>query len=332
MLIQQTFSWASVNWPSSSPATEYTVFQIYPGTTPTVVVTPNTNSVTLSFDDSQSIAYQVRPSAAGPIYGPEASVIVIGYVPCRAWLRQSIRLTLADRVDVDTSIAATWPDDEINNNILESINEFNILFPYEKDTVIPLAGPTIENGITVGVRNYPLPLDFYTLNTVEYVTPDGKLNLYLKEKPWKGGETTATSYLGYPKLGILLSPLAGRYFPGHYEVWENQIWVDFDPPGNGDVLKVRYKGKRPLPMNDGDILSFTPEDLNIISLGAQMKCALRLEVQDARLSRWRGKEDGVGNRADMPTLKHWIEIKKLYDQRVNDRRELRPKVRRLVRR
>ncbi len=338
MQISQLLSWPATNWPTaSSPAAQYTVFQIYPGTIPTVVSglsqVSGSTSATLTYDDSQNLAFQVRPSSGvlpSQTYGPEAAVFVVGYVPCRAWLRQHVRAALSDRAD---TVGATlnWPDDELNGYIQDALIELNILFPVEEDTTVTLLPPQIVGGISQGVRNYAMPTDFYRIKSVEYITVDGKLHLYLKEKPFRGGESTATSYIGYPKLGILLQPLAGRYFPGHYEVYENTLQLDWDPAGDGDSLHVKYLAKRPFPANDGDLMSVTPEDIALLSLRVQMSCWLRTESQDTRLSRWRtAKEDGKRN--DMPTVLHSDVIKRLYNEMVHDRRELRPRSYRLVRR
>ena len=330
MLIEQTITWPAVNWPTTSPATEYGVYQVYP-TGPTLLQTVSAPSATLSFDDSLSLAFQVRPTN-GTNIGPECFVYVSNYVPCRAWLRQKIRIAIADRLDLTTSSTPNWPDDELNTYIGEGLTELNLFFPLESDTVITLTAPILINGVTSGVRDYTLPPDYLQIKTVEYITPDGKLHLYLKEKPWRGGESTATSYLGYPKLGILISPLAGRYFPGHFDIFENGIHLDWDPVGDGDYLKVRYFSKRPQPVNDADVMQVLLEDMELMSLYAQMKCWMRVEAQDTRLSRWRSKEDG-GKRDDMPTVRHSSVIRSLYQERINDRREQRPRTAlRLVRR
>lgn len=333
MQISQTISWPASNWPSTSAATQYTVLQIYPTISQPVVQTVNnTTSASLSYDDAQAFVFQVRPSSGaspgGLTYGPEILAIATQYVPCRAYIRQEVRKALADRADT-VGANVVWTDDEINGYIRDALVEFNIMFPTEEDTTIMLVGAPLVGG--QGQRNYPLPTDLYYIRTVEYVTTDGKLHLYLKEKPFRGGESTATSYLGYPKLGILLSPLAGRYYPGHYSMYEQQIWIDWDPAGDGDYLHIQYGGKRPLPTSDADMLSLNQEDITLISLRTQMSCWLRIEGNDTRLSRWRTREDG-GSRGDMPTVKMSSEIQRLYNQMVMDRRELRPKVRRLMRR
>jgi hypothetical protein len=333
MLISQLFSWPAVNWPSTSTASQYTVIQLYPTPQNNIATFSGATSYMLSFDESVPAIYQVRPTSGSEpslTYGPEAAVFVVGYVPCRAWLRQKIRMALSDRTDtVGTTI--NWPDSELNEYITEGINELNVLFPVEADTTISMLPPTIIGGQQVGTRDYTLPADYYSVFSVGYNTADGRLKMWLREKPFKGGESSATSILGYPKLGIMLSPQSGRFYPGHYEIYKGALHLDFDPAGDGDTVYIHYSGRRALPMGDADILALTPEDMELVSLRTQMKSWLRVESQDTRLSRWRTREDG-SKRDDMPTLKHSDVIKKLYNELVNDRRELRPRVFRLVRR
>ena len=328
MLITQTISWPAVNWPSNATATQYTVLQVYLNTAVTnvVITSVTTTSAEVTYDDTIPVIFQIRPTSGSDpttlTYGPECAVVVNGYVPCRAYLRQTIRQAIADQSNA-SGVTLNWSDDELNSNIQQALSELNILFPLESHTTITLV---------TSQRQYDLPTDFYLVKTCEYVTVDGKLHLYLKEKPFVGGESTATSYIGYPKLGILLSPLAGRFYPGHYDVYQNQLNLDWDAAGDGDVLNIRYAARRVFPIDDSSLMTgSSPEDLNLLSLRAQMLCWLRVEGQDARLSRWRTRDDG-SQRADLPTLKHSMVIKQLYNELVNDRKELRPRVKRLVRR
>lgn len=333
--ITQTISWPTANWPTNSAAaSQYTVFQVYPGLT-TALQDVTTTSATLSFDDSANLAFQIRPSSGvhgASALGPETMVYVVNTVLCRAWLRQKVRVALADRAD-QANATENWPDDELNQYINEAIGELNVLFPYEAApatiTLLPPITDTHSN--TVGVRNYTPPSDFYLVRSLQYSDSQGRLQLFLKEKPWRGGETTATSYLGYPKLGIMLTPIQGRYYPGHYYLFNGQIWLDWDPAGDGDYLTLNYLGQRALPTNDADILNITLQDAELLSLYTQFKAWLRVESSDVRLSRWRTKDDG-GSRSDMPTVKQSAMIRSIYQERVNDRREQRPKIRRLVRR
>jgi hypothetical protein len=321
MQISQLLSWPQTNWPGASIATQYTVLQMYPGE-PTEVTTVPANSALLSFDDSAPLVFQVRPSSGTSpslTYGPETLTYVNQFVPCRAYIRQLVRNVLADRSDTaDTT--PVWPDDEINSYVYDSMVELNNLFPVDRDSEYPLV---------TRQRNYPLPDDFYLIRTAEYVSLEGRLRLYLKEKPWKGGESTATSYLGYPKLGILISPLAGRFYPGHFYIYEDQIWLDWDPYSSADdQLHLRYAGKRTLPVGDADVLELTQEDILLVSLRTQLFCWLRVESADARLSRWTTDK----KRDDMPTVKMSADIQKLYNGAVIDRKERRPSVKRLMRR
>lgn len=332
MIITQSFSWPITLWPTTTASSQYAIFQVYPVgvSNPIQVVTGTT--VTLSFDDTINQVYQIR-ATDGTLYGPEITAIPIGYVPCRAYIRQKIRFALSDQALTSSSLL-NWTDDEINIYIAEALNELSLLFPYQSDTTITLLSPAVIGGSTVGVRAYTLPDDCFKLKTVEYITQDGRVHLYLREKPFRGGESTATTYLGYPKLGIMLSPLAGRFYPGHYDQYEGQVFLDWDPAGDGDYLHIRYSARYPLIQDDSSVLtSVKPEDLELLSLYAQMKCWLRVEGQDTRLSRWRSREDaGGGARDALPTQKMSTMIKMLYDQRLIDRRELRVRTLRLVRR
>lgn len=336
MLITQNISWPTTNWPLGTPANQYTILQVYP--VPLIInqtVTGGGTQATLTYDDTLAYVFQVRPSsgtAPSLTYGAEVATLVINYVPCRAWLRQSIRMALSDRTDTGNAASVNWPDDEINKYITEGMNELNLMFPIESSTKIMLLPSSSDtSGHQVGTRTYPLPADFYLARSVEYVTTDEKFHLFLKEKPWRGGETTAQSVMAYPKLGIWMPPQTGRFFPGHYFTYQGQLNLDWDPVGDGDYINLSYMAKRPIPVNDADLLSVQPEDMELLSLYSQMKCWLRVEGQDTRLSRWRSKDDG-SRRDDLPTIKHSMIIKQLYNERVNDRRELRPRVRRLVRR
>jgi hypothetical protein len=331
MLISQTFSWPSANWPASSPSAQYAVFQTYPPPvgTPTPLQTVLTTSAELAYDDTVPQVYQIRPTD-GTLYGPEVTAFVIGVVQCRAYIRQDVRFAIADQANA-TGITVNWTDSEINGYIHQGINELSVLFPKDADTTISMLPPSIVNGMSVGTRQYALPTDCYSIRSIEYVDTTGRLHLYLKEKPFRGGESTATTYLGYPKLGIMLQPLAGRFYPGHYDQYEGSLFLDWDPSGDGDYVHIRYAARYPLPTDDATILPVQPEDIELISLYAQMKCWLRVESQDSRLSRWRTRDDG-GRRDDLPTVKMSMVIKSLYDQRVNERHELRVRPLRLVRR
>jgi hypothetical protein len=324
MLISNLLNWPLVNWPGTSTAAQYSVFQMYPGN-PIEIVVVQTNSALLSYDDILPVVFQVRPSSGTnptETYGPEVMTFVNGFVPCRAYVRQLTRKALADRAD-RAGVNLAWPDDELDSYIYNSIVELNQLFPVEKD---------FEIQMVTNQRVYPLPSDLLYISTVEFVSLEGNLHLYLKEKPWRGGESTATTYLGYPKLGLLNSPQTGRFYPGHYYLYEQNLHIDWDPMTTADTqLKLHYKGQRVLPVGDADILQLTEEDVTLVALRTQVFAWLRIEGSDVRLSRWRTKDDG-GSRSDLPTVKMSAEIQKLYNGAIIDRKERRPKVLRLVRR
>jgi hypothetical protein len=335
MQITQTFSWQATNWPTTtSPATQYSVFAIYPATTPIVVATVTTTSVTMTFDDSVPQAWQIRPSQTindVTTYGPELTVFTIGVVPCRAWLRANVRIALSDRTDQATNTKPTWPDDELNTYIQEMINEFSLLFPLDASTTIQLLPPTIVNGVTQGTRSYPLPSNYYKIRQVEYIGVDQIQHLFLKYKPFIGGESTAMDYVGYPKLGILVVPVRGRYYAGNYDLFQGNIILDFDPVGTTDSLSLTYWAMHLIPQNDGDILDLLPQDLSIVSLGVQLKAWTSFLGQDTELSRWRDREDG-SRRDDLPTIKQIAFMRTEYQNRIELRRQRMGRTFRLQRR
>src|SRR4029077_365955 len=323
MLVSQPLSWPTTNLPDPTvAASQYTVYQVFPGS-PTIVATETTNNTLLSYDDTASLIYQIRPSQGRQddntlVVGASILSYVVGYIPCGGWLRQKIRKALADRGDNTQNTTLAWPDDEINEFIQEAMIEIGKLFPQERAITINLLGPTIDShNNMVGVKNYALPSDFLFIQSVEYVTAGGHLHYFLRDKPWRGGESTATSFYGYPKLGMLFSPtmMAGRIFPGHFQIYEKELQLDWDPCGDREYLNVNYLGVYTLPTDDITPLNCSAADLELFNLYAQLKCWLRVEGQDASISRWRGLPDG-SQRDGLPTVKHSTIVKNLYNERI----------------
>jgi len=319
MQITQLLAWPVVNWPGTAAATQYTVTRMYP--TEQHVTDVATNSASISYDEAASLVFQIRPTSGtypALTYGPEVLTYVNQYVACRAYIRQLVRKSLGDRSD-KVKGSVLWPDDEIDSYIARAIVELNQLFPVEKSTTITLIQ---------GQRNYPVPSDFAYARSVEFVSNAGNLHLYLKEKPFRGGESTATSYVGYSKLGAIASPLTGRFYPGHYYVYEQELWIDFDPTSSTNTITIKYAGNRPLPVSDAEVLAFEQPDIELVSLRTQVFCWLRIESSDVKISRWTEEK----KRDDLPTARMSTEIQKMYNGAVIDRKEKRPVVRRLVRR
>src|SRR5467141_4088457 len=174
MQITQLLNWPAVNWPGNSAAAQYSIFRMYPGI-PIELTTTNTNSASISYDDTAPIVFQIRPSSGTnptETYGPEATTFVNGFVPCRAYIRQFCRKALADRAD-KAGVNVTWPDDELDTYIYNSITELNQLFPIELDETIPLV---------TRQRDYTMPDNLLYVRNVEYISLMGNLHLYLKEK------------------------------------------------------------------------------------------------------------------------------------------------------
>lgn len=319
MIVTQTIAWNAQKWPGTANAAEYAVFL---GSSTTAVTTSTTNSASVSYEDTQVNVFLVRPTD-GTNYGPYESIIVgSGQSPCRAWIRSHVRKRVTDRADTANSTLLVM-DDEINDFIAQALRDYSLRFPMEKDTTLTL----IAGGFPAGARDYQLPADCREIISARYTSFNGLLQLWLKQLPFKGGETTSGTLVGYPKLGVLVPPTGGRFYGGHFDIWEGSIHLDFDPRGNGDQIYIRYKAEIPDILDDVTLLPVKSEDIELLALFTESKVWELIEGKDVRLSRW--KENG--RRDDLPTEKMSVRIRKIYDLKIQERLTLRPRHLRLVR-
>lgn len=319
MLITQAISWPVVNWPTDSvPAGQYAIF-INAASSPSMTIANTT--ATVSYDDTGTTIFLIRPTD-GTHYGPAQSLILgNGRSSTRAWLRSYVRKRLSDRID-EQKDTNTMLDDELNDYIAQAWRDYTQRFPTQSDTTITLVAGTCD---------YTLPTDFLTSVSVCYQGTENRFKQYLVEMPFKGGESTATSFTGYPKLGIMTIPSFGRIYGGHYDIWEGSIHLDFMPYGSGDSLVIRYKARPAAIVDDVTTIPIVDEDLDLLALYVESKVWQVVEGRDASLSRWRTKDDG-GKRDDMPTKKMSDDLMASYLRAINERLSLKPKTYRLVRR
>lgn len=316
MIITQSISWQPVNWPdSATTASQYAIF-LDTAITPLVTVSGSATSTVVTYNDTDpGHVYLIRPTD-GTNYGPAQSVVIANQpLNNRAYIRQAVRKSISDRQDTTDQTTLTFSDDELNDMIVEAVLNYSMHFPVEASRVIPL----VAGGEMAGARTYALPSDYQKVLRVKYTYPDTVFQYWLKELPYKGGETSAQSYFGYPKMGILFNPIGGRFFPGHYSVYQNQLTIDFDPTGEGDTLSVEYLGNRPIPTDDVSDIGTPNSDIQMILLRVEASAWLMLEGKDVRLSRWRSKDDG-GRRDDLPTDKMSTRLFNAYNQWVKERK------------
>lgn len=327
MIVTTNLIWQSVNWPSSAAAIQYAIF-VGSNSTPAYTTTNSATETTVSYDDAlPGTVFVIRPTD-GTNYGPSQTVVIANSpLNNRAWVRSYLRKKISDRVDQTAGQIPTVTDDELNDYINDALRNYSLQFPVEKDYTITL----VAGGELAGARDYALPTDFQKMVQVRYNQANSHLQMYLKEASFKGGETTATSWVGYPKLGILQPPIGGRYYPGHYDIYENAIHIDFDPLGNGDTLSLRYEGSYAYPLDDLTTLPTPETDLEMICLYAEAKTWLEIEAKDVLLSRW-PDANHKGRRDDMPTERYSTRLFNAWQQLVKDRRTLRPRQFRLERR
>jgi hypothetical protein len=325
MLVTRIITWQAVSWPLADAATRYQVFEN--GVTQVADVS-DALTASVTYDDSlPGVVYIIRPTD-GSDFGPSQAIVFANQpLNNRAWLRSYVRKAMSDRIDDGKENTPTLSDDELNEYINDAIRNYSVEFPLERDYTITL----LAGGELAGARDYQLPTDCQKVIQARYNQANSHLELYLKEASFKGGETTATSWIGYPKLGIIQPPIGGRYYPGHFDVYENRLHLDFDPLGNGDTLSIRYLANYPYPTDDLSAITIPTNDIEMLTLYVEGKAWLAIEGKDVRLSRWRTKDDG-GRRDDMPTEKMSTRMFNAWNVWLNQRRSIRPKVYRLVRR
>lgn len=333
MQVLETISWQpQIDWPAPTQdhagALNYAVYKAPDMSTIVASVTDGSTSVAVTYDDSQPATFIIRPvdNVSAPTQFGPSQAVVFGYVLNRAWFRSHIRKSMSDRGD-EADATITLTDDELNGFINEAIRDYSIRFPTQKDTTIPVN----MTGDPKTDRNYDLPDGCYEVISVRYSRATGHMDMFLKQMPYKGGETMSTNWVGYAKFGVWQSPLGGRYFPGNYYVWEKQLWLDFDPTDPSDLIYINYKALYPLPTDDITVIPIPEEHVELVTLYAEAKAWLAVESKDVRLSRWRTREDG-GSRKDMPTEVMSNRMFNAYKQKVNELRTLRTRPLRLVRR
>ncbi len=327
MIITTSVSWQSVPFMGADASDQYAVF-VNAGATPSYTTSGGITSTDVQIEDTDpGTVFIIRPTD-GVNYGPSQTVVIASQpLNNRAWIRDQIRKRIADRVDLGVQATPTVIDDEINAYLNDAIREYSMHFPIEREYPITL----LAGGQIGTARDYQLPDDFYKVILVRYNQVGTNYELYLRESSFKGGETTATSWSGYPKLGIIQSPLGGRFYPGHYDIWENALHVDFDPLGNGDTMTVRYWALHRYPTSDVAVLDVPEVDIEMIMKRTEASAWLEIESKDVRLSRWRTKDDG-SRRDDMPTEKMSTRLFNAWNQWVAQRRSMRPQSFKLVRR
>lgn len=328
MQISTLIQWQVVKWPNATTnAAQYAIFQDA-ATMPVTVVSGGATSTLVSYDEAASgTVFTIRPTdgaAPTPLYGPPQTVVFANQpLNHRAWVRSRVRKSMADRTDQAAGTIPTVSDDELNDYLNDAIRNYSQHFPLEKSLAIPLEDM---------LRDYPLPGDWQRAATVRYDFNDGtNTQQYLKEEPFKGGESGPTSWTGMTKLGIVTMPFSGRYYAGHYDVWDNKLHLDFDPTGNSGVLTIRYKGDHLYPTSDLQVLDVPNQDIELLLLYIEAIAWREIEGKDVRLSRWERGQSGNAKRDDLPTEKMSTRLFNAWNQAIRTRLSLRPKSYRLVR-
>jgi len=289
-----------LDWEAVSGAVSYRIsFADATGTGETVVTTTTSTYYDAAVDELIDKAFFVR-SYDGTYYG--TPVVIPYYAPLtRTKVRNMIREEFQDK----DSTAYTWEDAELNQYIEAAIDKYAIHFPLKKELTLTTS---------LNVKTYKIYDTVVAVNRVEYIDDDN-ISRYLLYKPWKGGEELIADNDSYWKLGVYRNgPSRTRQFLGHYDFSKGNLLLDFNPSAN-ESLVVRYASYYVKPRFDAVQLDIPEHDIELIVLYACGKAAVRVEKQDATLSRW----DETGRRDDNPLIKLSTRYFNAFDQGVKDR-------------
>lgn len=253
-----------------------------------------------SIDELSDVVYMVR-AYNGASYGPPTTIIYKAPTTLSS-MRTKLRIMLNDNRATGTP---KFADTELNMYIQQSIDNYSALFPKTK---------LISVALTNGVHTYGLPSDIQRATEVYYLDATGN-KFYLKDKPYKSGETVLEDVSGLYKLGVERVPSSTRYYNGHYSIYNGYITIDFSPESS-TYLHVHYDGKYQLPVVDGVRIDIPIEDEELTLLYAAGLATVRVLGQDANLQRW---DQSSGRRDDNPLTQPYNSYMKQYQERIKDR-------------
>lgn len=209
-------------------------------------------------------------------------------------------------VELRDSTSRRWARTEIIQYIQDAIRDYTKLFPKTR---------TLEIDLTEDVREYTLPPQVITVQRVEYVNSDSN-SYFLKYLPWAAGQSDISSATSsYWKLGVVLvMGSASREYCGHYDVRDDVLSIDFDPDPD-ESLKIRCTWRFTIPPFEAAKLDVPEEDLELLKLYSCGKAMVRIEMQDANLSRWTEGQ----RRDDNPVVPSANRYFNAYNQMVKDK-------------
>lgn len=285
-----------LTWEAVDGAVSYLVQAVNAtGGTDTLGETTETSFSTL-IDENADHVFLVR-AYDGIYYGPALQI---------AYRRRRTLQDIRDMVKSELKAPpGRWQDTELDQYIREAISDYSLHFPRPQDLTVKLRG---------GVRDYQMPQNTVTVQRVEYITASGS-TVYLKYRPWQPGESQVPSVSDIWKLGVTATSASrGRQRLGHYDYRDGRLQIDFDP-SSGDLLRVRYTARYPLPSVPAAHVDVPESDHELLVLYACGKASAQVELLSANLDRWREERRRDDNPLVDPTNRYF----NAYRQKLRER-------------
>jgi len=306
-----------LSWESVDGALSYQITQLDGEGVESELATTTDCAYTATIDDGADAVFLIRAFDGANYDSP--LTIVYSHTPTLTDLRARVRRDLRDLgTGVAPNLKFKWTDDEIDGYLRDAIGDYGEHFPKPGSL-------TIE--CVAGHKTYRLPAEVRGLDSVEYVAEAGNA-LYLTHRPFRGGESTGSGGAHpYWKLGISSEVYRRtRRHTGSYDFRDGAIELDFSP-ALGASLRVEYRGRYLSPPNGFVRLDVPVDDHELLVLYACGKATVRVEGQDANLSRW---DETTGRRDDNPLTPLTNRYFNAYNQKIKERQS-RPRVLRVTR-
>jgi hypothetical protein len=173
----------------------------------------------------------------------------------RAELRARIRAELND-----AGATALWPDERLNQWIVEGLRDFGRHAGLQKSQTI---------ASVAGQAGYPLAADVLQVARVEH--PSGRFRV---PAPFSAGEVAPGVSLAEPGPALL------------YDVWGGLLVLSPRPAASGEPIVVRYVGAYAEPVGDAGVLDVAAHDEDAIVFYACRRAATWIAGDEAKRQRF----------------------------------------------
>tara|TARA_Y100000310_G_scaffold328928_1_gene397903 strand:+ start:15565 stop:16236 length:672 start_codon:yes stop_codon:yes gene_type:complete len=185
--------------------------------------------------------------------------------------------TLQAEIELDLGSDTQWTDAELLMYVNRGIREYSNYFPQIASTVLTTDDST---------KAWETPTGFLAVERVEFKHGGEDYPYFLEEIRIIHGSQWYNPASEYPRMWFV----------------EGGEFCLTAAPDTDDVLTLYYRGAHTEMVDGTTVLTVPDKDLELLSLFVASRAAMRVAVDDARLSRWDMKGMDSGNPEHNPVL------------------------------